>query len=412
MAVFLKPPIRVRLEQLYLDPNNPRLALEARPGYARPAEFMTPEAQADLEKQLRQRYRLSGLVQTILGAGWLPVDAILVWEVPGDAGRYLVVEGNTRVVALRTIGRVFEQESLRLARARGRGDANAEAAARERLERQQAVVRASEQLEVHPVEAESPAELAERLPRLLGVRHLSHAQQWRSPAVNLYLLGLYREAFAGAYGGRPLRLDDALLGRLAPSAAVSAWRLRRAVQTASAFLHFKARFEGRLPAAESLVEDDQAFFARLFESGHARDRFGLGENDLVLGTEAEAVLFAWAFRLPRRPADGENRNVWRSADDVSLWNRLARYDEEHGTGFASRLDPGRPEEAPRMAEVELEYLAHRGQQPPIDALRGLLAALRRVELETLRARRDELRPLVAEVLSVGHDLQLMLSAIH
>ncbi len=412
MTALLEKPITVSLDQLFLDPNNPRLALEQRPGYEHPEEFMTSEAQAELQRQLRHRYRLSGLVGTILSVGWLPVDAILVWEPPGMAGRYLVVEGNTRVVALRTIRKAWEEETARLLRAQARGDARAEALATQKLARSEAVVRASERLEVQPVRAASPAELAERLPSLLGVRHLSHAQNWRASAVNLYLLALYREAFVERRGQEPLSLDDELLARVAQSTAVSPWRARRGVQTASAFLHFKARFEGQLPAGESFLEEDQNYLARLLEPGHARERFGAGERDLVLPPTGEEALFAWAFRLPRGPADGsENRNVWRSPEDVALWNRLARYDEEHHTAFAGWLDPDRPETARPMGEIELEYLTHRGHQSPVDALRSLIDTLRRVQVETLRARRDELRPLVAELLRLGRDLSGMLGGI-
>ncbi|MGE5125583.1 MAG: hypothetical protein ACM3PV_04785 [Betaproteobacteria bacterium] len=412
MTALLEAPITVSLDRLFLDPNNPRLAREQRPGYAHPEVFMTPEEQAELQQQLRHRYRLSGLVSTILTVGWLPVDAILVWEPPALPGRYLVVEGNTRVVALRTIRKAWQEETARLLRAQARGDARAEALAARKLARAEAVVRASERLDVQPVRAASPAELAERLPRLLGVRHLSHAQNWRAPAVNLYLLALYREAFAEAHGEEPLRLDDELLARVAESTAVSVWRARRGVQTASGFLHFKARYAERLPTGESFVEEDQGFLARLFEPGHARDRFGVGERDLALPPAGEEALFAWAFRLPRGQGDGsQNRNVWRSPDDVALWSRLARYDEEHHTAFAGWLDPERPEAARPMAEVELEYLTHRGHQSPVDALRGLLDTLRRVQVDTLRARRDELRPLVAELLRLGHDLSGMLGVI-
>ena len=66
-------------DQLFLDPNNPRLAREQRPGYTQLDEFLTPQAQAELQRQLRHRYRVTGLVSTIVSMGWLPVDAILVW---------------------------------------------------------------------------------------------------------------------------------------------------------------------------------------------------------------------------------------------------------------------------------------------------------------------------------------------
>jgi len=409
VSTLLETPIAVSLDQLFLDPNNPRLAREQRPGYGNPEEFLTPAAQDELQQHIRHRFRVSGLISTILSVGWLPVDPILVWELPGQEGRYLVVEGNTRVVALRTIRRTFEDETMRLLRAQERGDARGEAQARERLKRHEAVVRASEKIEVHRVKAKDAAEIAERLPRLLGVRHLSHAQNWRSSAVNLYLLALYREAWSDLNGDAPLSLDEDLLVRVTQSTSVSVWRARRGVQTAAAFLHFKEAFANRMPPGEALLEDDQNYLNKLLEPGHARDVFGVGERDLELRPEMEEVLFAWAFRLPRH---GEhNYNVFRSPDDIVLWNRLARYDEEHSTAFAGWLDPERPEMARTVAEIELEYLTHRGHQSPIDAVRALLDTLRRVQVDTLRSRRDELRPLVAEVVRLGKDLQGMLGVI-
>jgi len=409
VSTLLESPITVSLDQLFLDPNNPRLAREQRPGYGNPEEFLTAAAQAELQQHIRHRFRVSGLVSTILSVGWLPVDPILVWQLPGQEGRYLVVEGNTRVVALRTIRRTFEEETVRLLRAQERGDARGETQARERLKRHEPVVQASEKIEVHRVKAKDAAEIAERLPRLLGVRHLSHAQNWRASAVNLYLLALYREAWADVYGDAPLRLDDDLLARVSQSTSVSVWRARRGVQTAAAFLHFKERFAERMPPGEALLEDDQNFLTKLLEPGHARDVFGVGERDMELRPEMEEVLFAWAFRLPRH--GDHNHNVFRSPDDIALWNRLARYDEEHSTGFGGWLDPERPEMARPVGEIELEYLTHRGHQSPIDAVRALLDTLRRVQVDTLRSRRDELRPLIADVVRLGKDLQGMLGVI-
>jgi hypothetical protein len=402
MSTLLRTPIAVALDQLYLDPNNPRLAREERPGYANPAAFFGEEAQLALEGQLRHRYRLAGLVRAILGMGWLPVDAILVWEPPQMPGRYLVIEGNTRVVALRTICRGLERETARLLRARALGDGAQMEDAADRVARHERVVRACEAIEVRPVEARSPAELAETTPPLLGVRHLAHAQEWSAWAVNLYLLSLYRQIWAAEHGRAPLRLEEAILARVAANAALSASKARRAIQTATAFLHFRDRFFGQGAGAESLTDDHQAFFARLLEPGHARVRFRIGDDDLALATDMEEVLRRWAFSQPR---------ILRSADDIRLWNRLARYDVKHHTGFAARLDPEQPERARPMAETELDYLAHRGAQSPVEALRGLVERLRHLDLATLRSQREEIAPLVEEVLHRARDCQAALAAL-
>jgi hypothetical protein len=414
MPVGLKYPVKVSLDRLFLDPNNPRLANEHRPGYGNPGTFFEDGVQAELEQQIRKKYRVGALINSILGMGWTPVDAILVWEPPPTPGRYLVVEGNTRTVALRTIRRNYERERARLARARDHrsldpGRALDQEAVVARYDR---VIAATDELEVHPLAARDAGELGELLPRLLGVRHISHAQQWKPYATNLYIYSLYLDNFHAACGDVPLRLDDGILEQVAGLISISLWKARRSIQTAVAFSHFRDSFEGRLPEGDGFADQDQGYFQRLLEPGYARQRFGLREEDLWLRPEMEEVLFRWAFAKPRSGAYGsDNRNVLRSGDDISLWTRMARYDDQHKTSFAQQLDPERPEEARPMAELELDYLAHRNQQSPLEAIQGLLGTLKRVEVETLRAHRSQMRPAIEELLRLGHDFQAILNAI-
>jgi len=412
MGRLLKAPITVALDQLYLDPNNPRLARDQRPGYADPTGFFAEDVQAKLERQIRNRYRLGGLLKAILGMGWLPVDALLVWEPPQAPGRYLVVEGNTRVVALRTIRRNLERERTRLLQARALDDVAQIREASDRVGRHERVVEASTQLQVSPVEADSPAELAETVPPLLGVRHLAHAQEWGPWAINFYLLSLYRQLWADTHAGAAVRLDDALLAQIATTAAMSTTKTRWCIQTATAFLAFRARFQERLTEGQAMVDDDQAYFGRLLEPGYPRERFQIRDDELTLAPAMEEALFRWVFSRPRRSADGSaNPNVLRGPDDIRLWDRLARYDAQHETTFAQGLDPERPEQARPIAELEIEYLAHRCQQSPIDTLRELIGKLKRVDVGMLRERREEIGPLVEEVSQLSRDLHAMLAAV-
>jgi hypothetical protein len=126
----------------------------------------------------------------------------------------------------------------------------------------------------------------------------------------------------------------------------------------------------------------------------------------------EAVLFRWAFAHPRRQVEGDpGRNILRSADDIRLWNRLARYDSRHQTRFAAQLDPGRPQEARPMAALEMDYLAHRSAQSPAEILRGLLDRLKDINKDALVAQREELGPIIDELLRLGRDCQDTLAAL-
>jgi hypothetical protein len=412
MPQGLKDPVRVSLDRLYLDPNNPRLASEHRPGYDDLELLFREELQAGLEQKVRSRYRINSLVSSILGMGWVPVDGMIVWEPAAAPGRYVVVEGNSRTVALRAIRRGYDREKVRLARARS-SELRDPSDLRDRetlVARYERVVETTREVEVLPLAAGGPAEVAEQLPRLLGVRHITHAQQWKPYAANLYLCSLYERQFREAFGPEPLALDEETIAKVTELLTLSRWKVRRQIQTAVAFKRFKARFGDRLPEGESFADEDQAYFARLLEPGYARRRFGIGDADLGLSPEMEAVLFRWAFAKPRRAAD-QNRNILRSGDDIGLWNRMARYDEQHNSAFSLELDPERPERARPMAEVELEFLAHRGQQSPLDAVQSLLSTLKRLPVETVRAQGAELRPAIDELLRLGQDYRAILEAI-
>ena len=413
MSIDLKPPVKVSLDQLYLDPNNPRLAASERPGYDKPARIFDDELQEALETRLRETYKgVRALSKSIVSMGWVPVDPMLVWEVPRKKGHFVVLEGNTRTTVLRGIRRDLEREKSRLARAK-RNQAVDPLAVREqqdRLERYERVVRATREIEVLPVAAQSPQELAQSLPRLLGVRHLSHAQKWRPYATNLYVFEVYRQLFADTFGAEPLRLDDAALHQCAELVSLSAWKVRRSVQVAVAFDHFRARYQDRLPAGERFSDDDQAYFVALLEPGHAREEFAYRDDTLRLALDKEEVLFRWAFARPRR-AEGANRNVLRSADDIRLWARMSRYDERYHTRFARQLDVARPDKARPMAELELELMAHKVQQSPLETMQSLVKTLKETSLATVRGQREQIRPIIEEMVALGGDYLRMLKAI-
>jgi hypothetical protein len=91
--------IKVRADQLFLDPNNPRLISQKRD--RRPPSTAVTHA-AETRQRMESRYKVDELKKSIRENGWIPVDYIFVKQIPGEAkGRYLVLEGNRRVTALR-----------------------------------------------------------------------------------------------------------------------------------------------------------------------------------------------------------------------------------------------------------------------------------------------------------------------
>lgn len=75
-------PIHVNLDQLLLDPNNPRFAdLDHEEARIPESRFGEERVQNDAFKKLKdKKFDLSELRQTILELGFLPVDKIVVRE--------------------------------------------------------------------------------------------------------------------------------------------------------------------------------------------------------------------------------------------------------------------------------------------------------------------------------------------
>lgn len=100
-------PIDVELDQLLLDPNNPRFAELGDSSDPVPELRIAEElVQRDaFERMKSQRFDVAELRDTIKTVGYLPMDRIVVrsWRGNRDGARtrYLVIEGNRRIAALR-----------------------------------------------------------------------------------------------------------------------------------------------------------------------------------------------------------------------------------------------------------------------------------------------------------------------
>src|SRR3712207_6477516 len=179
METFLRKPIEVPFTSLYLDPNNPRLAREDHPGYEDEDALFDPDLQSVLEKVVREEHDVDGLITTLVTQGWMPIDAIVVWKFPGDGGKYIVVEGNRRTVALRDLRNVVlpreskKLESLKKKKAIAKHDLAEQAALVAQIER---VIADTNKLTVVPLDAANIDELKTKLPRVLAVRHIQGAR--------------------------------------------------------------------------------------------------------------------------------------------------------------------------------------------------------------------------------------------
>jgi len=375
METYLRPAIDVPFESLYLDPNNPRLAPDDPPGYENVDKLFDQELQKFLHKRVEEEFGVDELMQAVVGNGWMPIDAIVVWEHPDGSERNVVLEGNRRTVTLRKIRDRLPKEQLKVERMHS----GRTRVAKHDLRNQERLVAMLERIiadtamiSVLPLDASSQDELTHKLPRVLGVRHIAGPKGWGNFAEDLWLLQRYDLLFEDEFPGQDLRWEPSIVERVADEASLGKTKAKRQLMAASAFSHFKAEFDDELPSDDEFASSDYYLFENIVKKPWLREQFGLGENDLHLPEEAESVLFEWVFKLPRPRSASNNENIFYRHENVLLWEKIKRYDDDHGTAFAKRFDVENPGTAPRMREVEADYLAHMARKKPGDVLENLL----------------------------------------
>ncbi|WP_447740792.1 hypothetical protein [Variovorax boronicumulans] len=417
----LRDPTHVPFDKVFLDPNNPRIAQEYPPGYRDVSKLFDPNAQPELEARVRDVYQgVEELQNSIIKQGWIPIDPIIVWEHPQKKGFYVVVEGNTRTVALRYLrGSRLEREQKLLDKMKSSANsAKHTVATQEQLvQALEKIKAATDQLMVFPLAADTVEKLEEKLPRLLGVRHIAHAQQWQPYATNLYILSLYERAFREKHGPDvELALEAPLIKAVANMVSRTDSVTKKNLQAAAAFGEFKRAYDHRLPPDEAFRDDDHYFFEQILQSKFTQEQFGITKDSLELSAEGAEALFTWAFSKPRaKPAgaddDYEGENVFYKAEAVGLWSRMNGYDLKKSTSFAKVLDVSAPEKAPRIRTIEAQYLAHKERRSAVDTLESLRKALQELKLENLVSQKQHLEPMFDEVAKLVDNFRKMMKAV-
>lgn len=93
----------VPLKNLLLDPNNYRFWDHKKFKKKVNNRFHEEKVQAATLENLEHNYQLEELKSSILANGYVPMERIIVTPYPSKAGSYVVVEGNRRVAALKSI---------------------------------------------------------------------------------------------------------------------------------------------------------------------------------------------------------------------------------------------------------------------------------------------------------------------
>lgn len=153
--------IKVATKFLILDPNNPRLI--TRDDDRHPEDDAVSRLDTTSDKMRDSRFKIDELISSIIQNGWLPVDAIFVKKLESDSKYYLVLEGNRRVTALRSL---LEDDSITI-----------------ELKNSISEIDVMEIVDDIPIE-----ELNNKITYLLGVRHHGALKKWSpfAQAKNIY----------------------------------------------------------------------------------------------------------------------------------------------------------------------------------------------------------------------------------
>lgn len=101
--------IKIGIDNICLDPNNPRFWVDSSSKVVPDSKIPDSKIQIRTNESM-QMFGIEDLYVNILRNGFLPLDRIVVREIRGHDGKYVVVEGNRRLTALKKLRKNIEDD--------------------------------------------------------------------------------------------------------------------------------------------------------------------------------------------------------------------------------------------------------------------------------------------------------------
>jgi hypothetical protein len=268
----LLSPLRVSIGDLLLDPNNPRfLDLEVQSGKTPEARFNEPGVQRTTFERLKdRRFDVSSLRDTIKTIGFLPIDKIVVRRCrfpEGQPEKYVVLEGNRRVAALKWLLDLNE-------------------AGQEQLSQEQ--IQNFSNLEVLLLSAEADNTVGQWI--IPGLRHVSGIKEW----------GAYQQAIAV----KTLRDSGMLPSEAAQSIGLSTKAANKLWRSYWALEQMRNDDEFSEGAKETLF----SYFDELLKRPNLKAWFGWDDNaKQFTNTERIREFYMWIAGSPDEEGDEERQ---------------------------------------------------------------------------------------------------------
>jgi hypothetical protein len=234
-------PAEIAIDELLLDPNNPRF-VETLRLESEVADEDVESRQADIRKRFKVRgadsdegdfFSIDDLCASMEKIGFVPIDRVVVRKLR-KGNKYLVIEGNRRVCAAKTL---LEDNGSR------RSDKQLP----EELEQS---LRSIEVL-LLDTDGLSDAEIHDKVGIILGLRHYGSVLEWE-PLPKAY--NIYREYMNLDPRLETFSQDAKRLGAVASLLSINRSQVKNAIKTYIAYEQLRESVDGVRPRHFSLIE--------------------------------------------------------------------------------------------------------------------------------------------------------------
>ena len=364
-------PIDVHLDQVLLDPNNPRFAELGDTNDPVPETRLAEDrVQRDaLERMKSARFDVAELRDTIKAVGYLPMDRIVIrlWAgtKKGAVDKYVVVEGNRRIAALKWLVELHEtgRETFTVAQIKN--------------------------FTLLPAlildDKRAPESTRLVLP---GLRHVSGIKEW-GPYQKARAVHVLRKS-----GQSPREVAQSL--GLSTQAANQLWRSFLALEQMRADEEYGETVEPRM----------YSYFEEIMKRPNVRNWLGWNDSEeRFTNEERTKELYSWIVGMPIEGEEGETRTEPKLPEAKSIRELSTFLDDETALGvFRS------PEGTLARALSRYDAEHQQAWQGPLLTAHTTLASL---TPDTLRAMQEPdiqvLQKLLERIQQVLHDRERLLN---
>ena len=285
--------IKTEIDNIFLDPNNPRFWEDSSSKIVPDSKIMDEKTQLRAFESM-QSFGIDDLYANILRNGFMPLDRIVVREIKDESGKYVVVEGNRRLTALRRLRKNIEDD---LVDEEGIDDAHLEKIKVNTDNLEVLLYKGSEQQDISWL--------------LQGIRHISGIRNW-GPAQQARLVvdrvDVHKMSFTEA--GQQFGISPQKVGRL--------YRVFKALEQMKADNEFQSKAKNEyFTIFEEVIRDKKV-----------KDWLGWdAESNKFCNTDHLKMLYAWISPDDEAPAGVENKR--RLHDPRQIKKLSAIIDAEH-----------------------------------------------------------------------------------